>query len=212
MPWNWEHPGWPQFTYQAKALGALERQFLWHSGEFVGAFKHIGPDDRKLLRIELVTDEALKTSEIEGEVLDRASVQSSLRQQSTCTSSACTRSKTATAAWAARLLKNHWRKVSASRPSFPLPTQLSAAKRLLCGARAQQQGYRDHRLADVFRRNSSRGTAQHDQRVEFYIAKAKLYEKLRGQLNERQEKVIARMFREGIDGFKGGLSVCPVSS
>ena len=25
-------------------------------------------------------------------------------------------------------------------------------------------------------------------------------------LNERQTKVIARMFREGIDGFKGGLS------
>jgi Fic family protein len=43
-------------------------------------------------------------------------------------------------------------------------------------------------------------------RVDFYIAKAKLYERLRGQLNERQDKVIARMFREGIDGFKGGLS------
>ena len=43
-------------------------------------------------------------------------------------------------------------------------------------------------------------------RVDFYVAKAKLYEKLRGKLNERQEKVIARMFREGIDGFKGGLS------
>jgi Fic family protein len=43
-------------------------------------------------------------------------------------------------------------------------------------------------------------------RVDFYVAKAKLYERLRGQLNERQEKVIARMFREGIDGFKGGLS------
>jgi Fic family protein len=25
-------------------------------------------------------------------------------------------------------------------------------------------------------------------------------------LNERQDKVVARMFREGIDGFKGGLS------
>jgi Fic family protein len=43
-------------------------------------------------------------------------------------------------------------------------------------------------------------------RVDFYVAKAKFYERLRGQLNERQEKVIARMFREGIDGFKGGLS------
>jgi Fic family protein len=43
-------------------------------------------------------------------------------------------------------------------------------------------------------------------RVDFYVAKAKLYERLRGQLKERQEKVVARMFREGIDGFKGGLS------
>lgn len=42
--------------------------------------------------------------------------------------------------------------------------------------------------------------------MDFYVAKAKLYEKLRGQLNERQEKVLARMFKEGIDGFKGGLS------
>jgi Fic family protein len=42
-------------------------------------------------------------------------------------------------------------------------------------------------------------------RVDFYVAKAKFYEKFRGQLNERQEKVIARMFQEGIDAFKGGL-------
>jgi Fic family protein len=42
-------------------------------------------------------------------------------------------------------------------------------------------------------------------RVDFYIAKAKFYEKFRDKLNERQSKVIARMFREGIDGFKGGL-------
>ena len=43
-------------------------------------------------------------------------------------------------------------------------------------------------------------------RVDFYVAKAKFYEKHRGTLNARQEKVIARIFREGIDGFKGGLS------
>ena len=43
-------------------------------------------------------------------------------------------------------------------------------------------------------------------RVEFSVAKAKYYEHHRGQFNERQEKVIARMFREGLDGFKGGLS------
>jgi Fic family protein len=43
-------------------------------------------------------------------------------------------------------------------------------------------------------------------RVDFYVAKAKLYEKLRGKLNARQDKVLARIFREGINGFKGGLS------
>ena len=43
-------------------------------------------------------------------------------------------------------------------------------------------------------------------RVDFYVAKAKFYEKHRGTLNARQEKVIARIFREGIDGFEGGLS------
>jgi Fic family protein len=42
--------------------------------------------------------------------------------------------------------------------------------------------------------------------VDFYVAKARLYQRLRGKMNERQQKVIARMFREGIDGFRGGLS------
>jgi len=43
-------------------------------------------------------------------------------------------------------------------------------------------------------------------RVDFYVAKAKFYEKYRTAINERQEKAIARIFQEGIDGFKGGLS------
>src|SRR6266852_1255877 len=81
MAWNWQQPDWPQFKYDAAALEALERQFLLHSGEFIGAFKHIGQDDRDTLKIELISDEALKTSEIEGEILNRDSVQSSLRQQ-----------------------------------------------------------------------------------------------------------------------------------
>jgi len=43
-------------------------------------------------------------------------------------------------------------------------------------------------------------------RVEFYIAKARFHNRLRDRLNERQAKVIARLFREGVDGFEGGLS------
>lgn len=42
--------------------------------------------------------------------------------------------------------------------------------------------------------------------VEFTIAKAKLLNRLRGQINERQQKALVRLFREGAEGFKGGLS------
>ncbi|MGZ8388677.1 MAG: DUF4172 domain-containing protein, partial [Rhodoplanes sp.] len=78
MAWNWRQPDWPKFTYDPVALEALEQEFLLRSGEFIGAFRHIGPDDRDVLKIELISDEALKTSAIEGEILDRDSVQSSL--------------------------------------------------------------------------------------------------------------------------------------
>ena len=43
-------------------------------------------------------------------------------------------------------------------------------------------------------------------RVDFYVSKARFYEKHRNALNERQSKVVARIFREGIEGFQGGLS------
>jgi Fic family protein len=42
--------------------------------------------------------------------------------------------------------------------------------------------------------------------VEFIIAKTKLLDRLRGQINERQHTALLRMLREGPDGFKGGLS------
>src|SRR4051794_36075838 len=81
MAWNWEQPGWPTFEYDSKVLEPLEKQFLGQSGEFIGASKHIGPDDQETIKIELISDEAVKTSAIEGEILNRDSVQSSLRQQ-----------------------------------------------------------------------------------------------------------------------------------
>src|ERR1700738_4577556 len=81
MSWNWEKPDWPNFVYDSTALEPLEKRFLLQSGEFVGAFKHIGADDQDTLKIEIIGDEAVKTSEIEGEILDRDSVQSSLRHQ-----------------------------------------------------------------------------------------------------------------------------------
>jgi len=48
--------------------------------------------------------------------------------------------------------------------------------------------------------------AQAQRLIDFLIAKTKLYDRARHLLNERQARAIARMFREGPDGFTGGLS------
>lgn len=80
MAWNWQIPGWPEFRYDEAVLAPLEQRFLMSSGEVLGAFHHVRPSERDQLRIDLLSDEAMKTSAIEGEMLDRLSVQSSLRR------------------------------------------------------------------------------------------------------------------------------------
>lgn len=42
--------------------------------------------------------------------------------------------------------------------------------------------------------------------IDFLIEKGKFYVRFAGALNTRQEKVIERVFREGVNAFKGGLS------
>jgi len=81
MIWNWRDPDWPNFRYQAKDLAGREAAFLLASGIVVGTTRHVPDEERRQLVVELISTEALKTSEIEGEELDRDSVQSSLRRQ-----------------------------------------------------------------------------------------------------------------------------------
>ena len=42
--------------------------------------------------------------------------------------------------------------------------------------------------------------------LEFLIEKTRLLDRLRGKLNTRQEKALLSLFREGPEGFRGGLS------
>src|SRR6266436_2606094 len=323
MSWNWEKPDWPNFTYDSAVLEPLENRFLLQSGEFIGAFKHIGADDQDTLEIELISDEAVKTSEIEGELLNRDSVQSSLRHQfglgverpgvrpaergisrmmvDLYRNFAVPLTDKTMFDWHSMLLggtssigviggyRTHaepmqvvsgpdyartvhfeappsarvpdemkrfiaWFNDTAPSGKTPLPALTRAGivhiyfvcihpfedgngrigRALAEKSLAQNLGQPSLiALADTIERkrkdyyaalerNNKKNKitswleyfaytvleAQNNtiKRVDFYIAKARLYEQLRGQLNERQEKVIARMFREGIDGFKGGLS------
>ncbi len=81
MQWNWQRPDWPNFSWNHARFVKAEEQFLVGSGVFVGTVKHLDAEDRDQLTIESMSTEAVTTSEIEGEVLDRASVQSSIRRQ-----------------------------------------------------------------------------------------------------------------------------------
>jgi Fic family protein len=323
MTWNWQQPDWPNFTYDSGALEPLEKQFLLQSGEFIGACKHIGADDQETLKIELISDEAVKTSEIEGEILNRDSVQSSLRHQLGLGAEqpgvkpaergiskmmvdlyrgfATALTDKRMFDWHTMLLtaddsikviggyRTHadamqvvsgpthkrtvhfegppsarvpdemkqfitWFNDTAQGAKNPLPALTRAGiahlyfvcihpfedgngrigRALAEKSLAQNLGQpslialaytierkRKDYYAALERNNKENEItnwltyfantvleAQNNtiKRVDFYIAKAKFYERQRGKLNERQERAVARMFREGIDGFKGGLS------
>lgn len=78
MRWNWQLPDWPDFRFDADRIRAAEEQFLKGSGVVIGSLHHLDADERDGLTIELISQEVVDSSAIEGEILDRASVQSSL--------------------------------------------------------------------------------------------------------------------------------------
>jgi Fic family protein len=81
MKWNWERKDWPKFRYDKEAISEQEKLILRESGTLLGAFKHLTEDQKQSIKISVISEEALKTSEIEGEYLDRSSLQSSIRKQ-----------------------------------------------------------------------------------------------------------------------------------
>ncbi len=76
--WNWQLEDWPNFSYDKERLEALEAEYIKASGVSLGILKSLPEKDRSKLSVELICDEALKTSEIEGEILNRDSVRSSI--------------------------------------------------------------------------------------------------------------------------------------
>lgn len=319
MTWNWEHEDWPNFSYDAKALEELENRFLMGSGTLLGAFKHLDGEQQQSITIDLISDEALKTSEIEGEYLDRESLQSSIRKQLGLQAS---KQKIAPAEqgvsemminlyqnfdtplehqtlfeWQKMLLKGrtdlkevgcyrsnpepmqvvsgaiHKPKIHFEAPPSKIirnemddfirwfqnskhklpaltragiahsyfvsihpfedgngrigraisekamaeelgqPTLISLAQTIESKRKAYydalQSVNRTNEITDwlIYFSNTVLDAQQRTMRlVEFSIAKAKLYDRLGEQLNARQAKVIDRLFKEGPDGFKGGLS------
>src|SRR3989344_3510297 len=81
MSWNWQQKHWPNFTYDAGQLEPLEREFARLVGTVTGAMKHLKLEDNDQIVVHLLSTEGVKTAEIEGELLNRDSVQSSIRRK-----------------------------------------------------------------------------------------------------------------------------------
>lgn len=80
MTWNWEQLDWPNFRYDAASLAPATREFFRRAGELRGVAEHLESAERAGLQAELLSDEAVESAGIEGEVLLRSSVRSSLRR------------------------------------------------------------------------------------------------------------------------------------
>lgn len=323
MTWNWELEGWPKFEWNPELLRVREQAFIENAAIAVGTMRHLGKDDREDVVIDLLSADALSTSAIEGEVLDRDSVQSSLRRQLGI-SAAAFRSRPAEAGIAEmmadlyrhpldpiteeRLLEWHrmvmngrrdiadigsyrhhdepmqivsgafgrervhfeappserlavemdrliaWLERSSPEGSAPLPALTRAgiahlwfesihpfedgngrigraiAESALARAistptfSALSQSLLRHRkdyyamleaasttlVIDAwlswFADRALEAQKSADELVRFLIEKTRFMDRLRGALNERQEKVLLRMLAEGPEGFTGGLS------
>lgn len=80
MLWNWELSDWPQFNYDSARVSLAERQFLLNAGSASAYLKTIDEKDYKRFIVEILSLEGMESSRIEGEILDRESLQSSIQR------------------------------------------------------------------------------------------------------------------------------------
>ncbi len=80
MIYNWQYPNWPDFVYEQGILTQKQLDFLLKSGQGAGMLEGLRSTDQLELMLEIVVAEAMKTSAIEGELLSRIDVMSSIKK------------------------------------------------------------------------------------------------------------------------------------
>lgn len=80
MAWNWQLPDWPNFKYNVKVLDVLEKQFFKSEGGEIAILKHLDDEKKRDFVVEMLCAEGLNSAEVEGEILQRESLQSSIQR------------------------------------------------------------------------------------------------------------------------------------
>jgi len=76
--WIWEYEAYPNFNYNSESLNPLLQEIKYYQGLLNGIFTNINEDDLLKTQLEILTQEIMDSSAIEGEVLSRDSVRSSI--------------------------------------------------------------------------------------------------------------------------------------
>lgn len=80
MKYNWQQIDWPHFSFSTLKIDHLLLHFIRNSGKIEGALNALTESNHSETMIELMIIEAIKTSEIEGELISRKDVASSIRK------------------------------------------------------------------------------------------------------------------------------------
>jgi Fic family protein len=77
----WQRPNWPQFRWEAARLLQPLAAARLKQGRLLGSMARLGFDLKLDAQLAALTEEVIKSSEIEGEALDRDSVRSSIARR-----------------------------------------------------------------------------------------------------------------------------------
>jgi Fic family protein len=311
MPWNWQLADWPLFKYDARKILEQERQFFLFVGEAFAFLKDISRDEYTQFITEILTQEGSESSKIEGVLLNRESLRSSIKKHFGLKASKSGDKETAMAemlchayatlkkplthnmlwTWHSKLFqirtqdyrthpepmqivshKLHAPKIYfEAPPSSRIPAEMDcfiewfntktvepilaraavahvyfeslhpfedgngrigraliekmlsqAAKNplLISVSKILEKRKKEYYMAlercnrslhidpwvEFFAEVVLQAQKESLSLLDFLIQKSKLLTTLSGQLNPRQEKALLRMYKEGLNGFKGGLS------
>jgi len=79
--WIWQHDEYPNFNYEQSSLNTLLSEVSRNTGRLEGAIYGLTDKNINSLVIDATVNEILQSSEIEGEILSRDSVRSSVRKK-----------------------------------------------------------------------------------------------------------------------------------
>ncbi len=81
MPWNWQLPDWPNFTYDSESIASAERIFLIERITHSAYLQNLSGDDRIHFIAEILSLEGVESSKIEGEILNRSRLLSLIQKK-----------------------------------------------------------------------------------------------------------------------------------